>query len=72
MEEDGKGTGEKEQRKKSRGKEQKPGILQAEKMAVIMDSRNEKKIWEAEYCMLYTIPHYYKKFQCIAGECPDT
>ena len=22
--------------------------------------------------MLYTIPHYYKKFQCIAGECPDT
>jgi len=24
---------------KSRGKEQKPGILQAEKMAVIMDSR---------------------------------
>jgi len=53
MEEDGKGTGEKEQRKKSRGKraeekeqrkksrgkEQKPGILQAEKMAVIMDSR---------------------------------
>ena len=53
MEEEGKGTGEKEQRKKSRGKraeekeqrkksrgkEQKPGILQAEKMAVIMDSR---------------------------------
>lgn len=30
MEEEGKGTGEKEQR---------PGILQAEKMAVIMDSR---------------------------------
>lgn len=22
--------------------------------------------------MLYTIPHYYKKFHCIAGECPDT
>ena len=39
MEEEGKGTGEKEQRKKSRGKEQKPGILPAEKMAVIMDSR---------------------------------
>ena len=39
MEEEGKGTGEKEQRKKSRGKEQKPGNLQAEKMAVIMDSR---------------------------------
>ena len=31
-----------------------------------------KKFWKAEYCMLYTIPHYYKKFQCIAGECPDT
>jgi len=26
-------------RERSRGKEQKPGILQAEKMAVIMDSR---------------------------------
>ena len=48
MEEEGKGTGEKEQRKKSRGKraeekEQRKrteaGILQAEKMAVIMDSR---------------------------------
>jgi hypothetical protein len=35
----GKRAEEKEQRKKSRGKEQKPGILQAEKMAVIMDSR---------------------------------
>ena len=22
--------------------------------------------------MQYTVPHYYKKFQCIAGECPDT
>ena len=39
MEEEGKGTGEKELRKKNRVKEQKPGILQAEKMAVIMDSR---------------------------------
>ena len=22
--------------------------------------------------MQYTVPHYYKKFRCIAGECPDT
>lgn len=22
--------------------------------------------------MIYTIPHYYKRFQCLAGECPDT
>ena len=22
--------------------------------------------------MQYTIPHYYKKFSCIAGDCPDT
>ena len=22
--------------------------------------------------MLYTYPHYYKKFQCIASECEDT
>ena len=22
--------------------------------------------------MIYTIPHYYKKFHCIASECPDT
>ena len=22
--------------------------------------------------MIYTIPHYYKRFRCIAGECPDT
>lgn len=22
--------------------------------------------------MIYTIPHYYKKFKCIASQCPDT
>lgn len=22
--------------------------------------------------MQYTVPHYYKKFRCIAGKCPDT
>lgn len=22
--------------------------------------------------MQYTAPHYYKKFQCIGGDCPDT
>ena len=22
--------------------------------------------------MLYTYPHYYRKFQCIASECEDT
>ena len=22
--------------------------------------------------MLYTIPHYYNRFQCMAGSCPDT
>lgn len=22
--------------------------------------------------MQYTVPHYYKKFRCISGECPDT
>ena len=22
--------------------------------------------------MQYTVPHYYKQFRCIAGECPDT
>lgn len=22
--------------------------------------------------MQYTVPHYYKRFRCIAGECPDT
>ena len=22
--------------------------------------------------MLYTVPHYYRKFQCIASECEDT
>ena len=22
--------------------------------------------------MIVTAPHYYKEFQCIAGECPDT
>ena len=22
--------------------------------------------------MQYTAPHYYKKFHCIAGACPDT
>ena len=22
--------------------------------------------------MLYTYPHYYKKFQCIASDCEDT
>ena len=22
--------------------------------------------------MLYTYPHYYKKFRCIASECEDT
>ena len=22
--------------------------------------------------MIYTIPHYYKQFRCIASGCPDT
>lgn len=22
--------------------------------------------------MQFTIPHYYNKFHCVAGECPDT
>ena len=22
--------------------------------------------------MIYTVPHYYKEFRCIAGDCGDT
>ena len=22
--------------------------------------------------MIYTVPHYYNRFKCIASECPDT
>ena len=25
-----------------------------------------------EEMMIYTVPHYYTQFRCIAGECTDT
>ena len=25
-----------------------------------------------EAYMIYTVPHYYNRFKCIASECPDT
>ena len=39
--------------------------------------KNWRHIWKisalaGENKMLYTYPHYYRKFQCIASECEDT
>ena len=30
------------------------------------------QLWKEGFDMHYTVPHYYKRFQCTGGSCPDT